>query len=143
MTPRVHEPANAEADLALASMACLARGITATPIPGPTAMRLPDDAGPKSGTKNNKTQQVDEAIAPPSNRLMTKPLGNTDVFADDIIQLGQGGPCRMHATRRHLWHAVDQALAKPAETSEERPEAISIKKPQKETEIGRLARPSC
>ena len=37
----------------------------------------------------------------------------------------------MHATRRHLWHAVDQALAQPAETSNKRPEAISIKKPRK------------
>ena len=37
----------------------------------------------------------------------------------------------MHAMRRHLWHAVNQALAQPAETSDERPEAISIKKPRK------------
>ena len=37
----------------------------------------------------------------------------------------------MKATRHHLWHAVDQVLAQPSETSHERPEAISIKKPQK------------
>ena len=143
MTPQACKPANAEADLALASMPCLARDVKATPIPEPATQKLLTDSGPGLGTDNNKTQQEKEEVAPPSNRPVTKPPGNTDVFADDIIQLGQGGPCRMHATRRHLWHAVDQALAKPAETSEERPEAISIKKPQKETEIGRLARPSC
>ena len=37
----------------------------------------------------------------------------------------------MHAIRRHLWHAVDQCLAQPPETSAERPEATSIKKLQK------------
>ena len=37
----------------------------------------------------------------------------------------------MHAMHHHLWHAVDQVLAQPAETSEEQPEAISLKKPQK------------
>ena len=30
--------------------------------------------------------------APPSNRPFTKPLGVTDVFVDNFIQLGQGGP---------------------------------------------------
>ena len=37
----------------------------------------------------------------------------------------------MRAMRRHLWHTVDQVLAQPAETSDERPEAISIKKLRK------------
>ena len=37
----------------------------------------------------------------------------------------------MQAIRRHLWHAVDQALAQPAETSADPPEAMSIKKLQK------------
>ena len=60
-----------------------------------------------------------------------KPLGNTDIFADNFIQLGQGGPRGMHAMRRHPWHAVDRVLAQPAETGDERPEAFSTKKPQK------------
>ena len=72
---------------------------------------------------------------------MTKPLGHTDVFADDFIQLGQGGPSGMDAMRCHLWHAVDWVLAQPAETSDERPEAISSKSYEKETEVGQLARP--
>ena len=47
----------------------------------------------------------------------------------------------MHAMLRHLWHAVDQVLAQPAATNKERPEAISISRYKKETEVGRLARP--
>ena len=37
----------------------------------------------------------------------------------------------MHAMRHHLWHTVDRVLAQPAETSEDQPEAISIKKLRK------------
>ena len=62
---------------------------------------------------------------------MTRPLASTDVFVDDFIQLGQGGPSRMHAIQWHLWHAVHQVLAQPAETSAEQPKATSIKKLQK------------
>ena len=35
-------------------------------------------------------------MAPPSNRPLTRPVGSTDVFVDDFIQLGQGGPKRMN-----------------------------------------------
>ena len=70
----------------------------------------------------------DSEIAPPSNRPFTKPVGTTDVFVDDFIQLGQGGPKRMRAIRRHLWHAVDGSLATPESVGLERPEAISLKK---------------
>ena len=62
---------------------------------------------------------------------MTKPLANADVFVDDFIQLGQPGPRRMHAARHHLWCAVDQVLARPAKTSDDQPEAISLKKLRK------------
>ena len=37
----------------------------------------------------------------------------------------------MRAIQCHLWHAVDQVLAQPAETNKERPEAISLKKLRK------------
>ena len=59
-----------------------------------------------------------EERVPPSNCQATKPLGYTDVFMDDYIQLGQGGPKRMHAIRRHLMHAVDQVLAMPSVSDE-------------------------
>ena len=52
-----------------------------------------------------------EHIAPPSNCAYNKPLGSTDVFVDDFIQLGQGGKNRMIALRGHLLQAVDQVLA--------------------------------
>ena len=32
-----------------------------------------------------------EELAPPSNRPLNKPLGSTDVFVDDFIQVAQGG----------------------------------------------------
>ena len=66
--------------------------------------------------------------APPSNCPFSKPLGLTDVFVDDFIQLGQGGPKRMKALRRHLLHAIDQVLATPGISDEKRLEALSLKK---------------
>ena len=69
-----------------------------------------------------------EDIAPASNCPSTKPLGLTDVFVDDFIQLGQGGPARMKALRRHLFHAIDSVLAQPNVSADKRREALSLKK---------------
>ena len=69
-----------------------------------------------------------EALAPPSNMALTKPLGHTDVFVDDFILLGQGGKRRMKGMRRHLLHAIDSVLARPAADEPHRNEAASIKK---------------
>jgi hypothetical protein len=66
--------------------------------------------------------------APPSNMPFSKPLGHTDVFVDDFIQLGQGGNTRMTTLRRHLLHAVDEVLAMPSVAKSPRNEAISQKK---------------
>ena len=40
-----------------------------------------------------------EEPAPPSNRPLKQPLGSTDVFVDDFIQLGQGDRQRMLSLR--------------------------------------------
>ena len=69
-----------------------------------------------------------EESAPPSNRPLKRPLGSTDVFVDDFIQLGQGGRQRMLALRRHLYHAIDDVLASPDASVEQRNEALSLKK---------------
>ena len=37
----------------------------------------------------------------------------------------------MHAICQHLWHAMDRVLAQPSETSADRSEATSLKKPRK------------
>ena len=71
---------------------------------------------------------TDQVLAPPSNCAYSKPLGHTDVFMDDFIQLGQGGPKRMKALRQHLLHAIDQVLARPEVSSAKRLEAVSLKK---------------
>lgn len=68
-----------------------------------------------------------EHRAPPSNCAFNRPLGSTDVFVDDFIQLGQGGRKRMVALRGHLLEAVDQVLSKPL-PGDQRLEAISLKK---------------
>jgi hypothetical protein len=68
-----------------------------------------------------------EAAAPPSNMPFKKPVGTTNVFMDDYIQVGQGGPKRMRKLRRHLLEAVDQVLAQPG-TESHRNKAISLKK---------------
>ena len=75
-----------------------------------------------------KTRREVEERVPPSNCPSTKPLAYTDVFMDDYIQLGQGGPDRMNAIRRHLLHAADKVLAMPSASQEKRHEALSIKK---------------
>ena len=77
-------------------MTCLASDVSKTSNPG-QANRDPDDSGSETVNNNNKLQQVSDETAPPSNRPLTKPLGHTDVFVDDFIQLGQGGPQRMQA----------------------------------------------
>ena len=64
----------------------------------------------------------------PSNRPHQRPIGATDVYVDDFIQLGQGGRRRMNTLRNHLLHAVDQVLAQPQADETHRNEAISIKK---------------
>ena len=72
-----------------------------------------------------------DEIAPPSNCPLTKPIGHTDVFVDDFIQLGQGSPTCMRTLRWHLFHAVDQVLAKPDVSADQRREALSLKKMMK------------
>ena len=74
------------------------------------------------------TAPVLEETAPPSNRPLKRPLGSTDVFVDDFIQLGQGGKPRMLALRRHLYHAIDDILASPDISVEQRNEALSLRK---------------
>jgi hypothetical protein len=49
--------------------------------------------GPYSGGTLN--QNKTETSAPPSNMPFEKPGGTTDVFMDNYIQVGQGGPKRM------------------------------------------------
>ena len=66
--------------------------------------------------------------APPSNKILQRPVGDTDVFVDDFLQLGQGGARRMKALRSHLLHAIDQVLAQPREDEPHRNEAVSLKK---------------
>ena len=65
---------------------------------------------------------------PISNNAHTRPLGLTDVFVDDFIQIGQGGRDRMAALRDHLLHAVDEVLSQPTPDEKHRAEAISLKK---------------
>ena len=72
-----------------------------------------------------------EEIAPPSNCPLQRPAAHTDVFVDDFIQVGQGGPKRMHTLRRHLLHSIDKVLATPASTDPDRNEAVSEKKMRK------------
>jgi hypothetical protein len=62
-------------------------------------------------SKTALTPTKPEAVAPPSNMPFAKPVGTTDVFMDDYIQVGQGGPRRMRKLRRHLLEAVDRVLA--------------------------------
>ena len=69
-----------------------------------------------------------ETLSPPSNCPWNRPLGHTDVFVDDFIQVGQGGEKRMYALRNHLLHAVDDILDKPLPDETHRREAISLKK---------------
>lgn len=64
----------------------------------------------------------------PSNRPFQRPVGSTDVFVDDFIQLGQGSRRRMKALRCHLFHSIDQVLARPDITDMKRNEAVSLKK---------------
>ena len=68
---------------------------------------------------------------PPSNMPLNTPLGHTDVFVDDYIQLGQGGPARMRALRVHLWRAIDMVLSDPSVSTTTRKEAMSLKKLKK------------
>jgi hypothetical protein len=70
----------------------------------------------------------DFAPCPASNQMHSRPVGDTDVFVDDFIQLGQGGPRRLKALRGHLLHAIDQVLAQPSADETHRNEAISLKK---------------
>ena len=69
-----------------------------------------------------------ETNCPPSNRVYSRPVGDTDVFVDDFIQLGQGGVRRMKALRGHLLRAIDQVLSRPTADETHRNEAISLKK---------------
>ena len=98
-TPRPREPADLEADSALSVL--------------PGIDRLPNET---------------EEVAPPSNKPLNRPVGHTDVFVDDFIQLGQGSSKRMNSLRNHLLHAVDQVLAQPSVSDSSRNEAVSLKK---------------
>jgi hypothetical protein len=68
------------------------------------------------------------APCPISNRVIARPVGETDVIVDDFIQLGQGGTRRLKALRAHLLHAIDQVLSQPAKDEPHRNEAVSLKK---------------
>ena len=72
-----------------------------------------------------------DEIAPPSNRPLNKPLGTTDVFVDDFIQVAQGGPKRLNKVRRHLFNAIDTVLDQPLPGETHRNEAVSLKKLRK------------
>jgi hypothetical protein len=67
-------------------------------------------------------------IAPPSNHPLNKPLGTTDVFVDDFIQVAQGDPKRLNKVRRHLFNAIDTVLDQPLPGETHRNEAVSLKK---------------
>jgi hypothetical protein len=69
----------------------------------------------------------DPAGAPSSNRPFLRPVGSTNVFVDNFIQLGQGSPSRLQSLRRHLLHSIDQVLSAPT-SGEKRNEAVSLKK---------------
>jgi len=69
----------------------------------------------------------EEPSAPPSNKPLARPIGHTDVFMDDFIQLGQGSPRRLNALRDHLLPRINNVLAQPL-TEEQRNEAVSITK---------------
>jgi len=62
-----------------------------------------------------------------SNTAYKLPITHADVFVDDFILLGQGGPTRLTWMRDHLLHAVDDILDTPLPT-EPRNEAVSVKK---------------
>ena len=58
-------------------------------------------------------------------------VGSNDVFVDDFIQAAQGGARQLTTMRRHLLHAVDEVLSRPAHDEPHRNEAVSIKKMKK------------
>jgi hypothetical protein len=64
--------------------------------------------------KEPEQADADQALAaPPSNMPFEKPIGNTNLFMDDYIQVGQGGPKCMRKLLSHLLKAVDRVLAQP------------------------------
>ena len=73
-------------------------------------------------------QVAPDEVAPPSNTPLKRPLAATDVFVDDFIQVGQGGPKWMQALGNHLLKAVDDVLDQPQLDEPHRNEAISLKK---------------
>ena len=62
-----------------------------------------------------------------SNTAYKLPITHADVFVDDFILLGQGGPARLTWMQDHLLHAVDDILDTHLPT-EPRNEAVSVKK---------------
>jgi hypothetical protein len=66
--------------------------------------------------------------SPPSNKMYSRPVGTTDVFVDDFLQLCQGGTRRLKSLRTHLLHSIDQVLARPEADEPHRNEAVSLKK---------------
>ena len=66
--------------------------------------------------------------SPPSNQKYQRPVGDTDVFVDDFIQLGQGGHRRLKALRGHLLRSIDKILSQPSSDEPHRNEAVSLKK---------------
>jgi len=102
MTPRPRDTSDSDADKLLCN------------VPG--VELIPED------------QEALDEVATPSNTPLKRPVAATDVFVDDFIQLGQGGPKRMRALRNHLLKAVDDVLARPQLDEPHRNEAISLKK---------------
>ena len=60
VTPRTRKPANAEADLALSSMPCLARDVSTVQDRESIAPESSLEPGPDPGTDDNELQQTSE-----------------------------------------------------------------------------------
>jgi hypothetical protein len=71
---------------------------------GPGPHRLDEATGHADDWSSG---EPDPAGAPPSNRPFLRPVGSTDVFVCDFLQLGQGSPVRLLSLRRHLLHSID------------------------------------
>ena len=107
-----------------AAMDDLSPSMLARPIP---AEELQADETLRAIPGVQRLPQQEPIPVPPSNVPFSRPVGTTDVFVDDFIQLGQGGKKRMQRLRYCLLDAIDQVLAQPGSETH-RNEAVSLKK---------------
>ena len=99
------------------------------PEGGEELMALDDQAQGQLAKKARGKLEEPHWLPPgPSNWPYQRPVGATDVYVDDFIQLAQGGKRQMNALRNHLLHAVDQVLAQPRANETHQNKAISLKK---------------